>query len=133
MSSKIKTILILVAAAVVLVLIYILFIKKGPADVALISSTGTTGEVSMTNTPIDNATLEVSQDFITTLLSVKSIKLDDTIFKEPSFISLRDSSIILVQDGNEGRPNPFAPIGSETAPTIPTTPTPTTPPVAPTP
>ena len=58
-----------------------------------------------------NGQSSVQQEFLPILLNVKSIKLDDSIFSDPAFQSLRDSSIVLVQDGNEGRPNPFAPIG----------------------
>ncbi len=125
MSSKIKNIIILVVVAVVLVLVYIFFIKKAPENASLTSSSGVpaTGDVS-TTTPNDETT-DISSGFISLLLSVKSIKLDDSILKDQAFLSLRDSSITLVQDGNEGRPNPFAPIGSEsvTPPTDSTVPT----------
>lgn len=43
--------------------------------------------------------------------SLSGIRLDTSIFSSPAFQSLRDSSIILIQKGNQGRPNPFAPIG----------------------
>ena len=139
----------MVVVAVVLVLVYVFFIKKAPESAPLTSSSGVpaTGDVS-TTTPSDG-TADISSGFISLLLSVKSIKLDDSILKDQSFLSLRDSSITLVQDGNEGRPNPFAPIGSEsitpptdstaltvpmtssslspTTPTTPTTPIKTTP------
>ena len=51
------------------------------------------------------------QSFLMLLLGVRNVRLDDVIFSDPAFLSLRDSSITLIQDGNEGRPNPFAPIG----------------------
>jgi len=122
MNSKIKNIIILVVVAVVLILVYFLFIKKGPVDsTTLTSSSGVPIAQGTTNT---NEVANISEDFISLLLSVKSIKLDDSIFQDPSFISLKDSSITLVQDGNEGRTNPFAPIGSEVAPTPTPTPTP---------
>lgn len=66
----------------------------------------------------------VQQEFLPILLNVKGIKLDDSIFYDPAFISLKDSSIVLVQDGNEGRPNPFAPIGYDNIGTTPSTTTP---------
>jgi hypothetical protein len=123
MNSKIKNILILVVVLVVLVLIYIFFIKKGPGEPALTTSSGDP-VLGSTNTDTGSQTSEASRDFITVLLSVKNIKLDDSIFKDSAYLSLRDSSISLVQDGNEGRPNPFAPIGSETTvapPVLPST------------
>lgn len=59
----------------------------------------------------------LGQDFLSLLLNVKNIKLDDSVFAEPAFKSLVDSSITLVQDQKEGRPNPFAPLGVETSTT----------------
>jgi hypothetical protein len=118
MNSKIKNIIILVIVAVVLVLVYIFFIKKDPTDTALLSSSG-----GITGTDIvlsTEDTSKINNDFLALLLSVKSIKLDDTILKNKAFLSLQDSSIVLSQDGNEGRPNPFAPIGSESM-VVPTT------------
>ena len=52
-------------------------------------------------------------NFIALLLSVRSIKLDDSILKDQSFLSLKDTTITIVQIDPEGRPNPFAPIGAE--------------------
>ena len=118
MNSKIiKNIIIGVVLVIALFLIYIFFIKKGPATDATLTSSG--APVS-DGTDVSGATgdmSQVSKDFVSLLLSVKSIKLDDSLLKNPAFVSLQDSSIILTQDGNEGRLNPFAPIGSESVPT----------------
>ena len=73
-----------------------------PAGTAPISDTGAPESVSI-----------AANDFLTLLLGVKNIKLEDAIFSDPAFQSLRDSSIVLVPDGNEGRPNPFAPLGQD--------------------
>ena len=54
--------------------------------------------------------------------TVKNIKLNDAIFSDVTFNSLRDSSITLTPDGNEGRPNPFAQFGNENISTSPVTP-----------
>ena len=48
--------------------------------------------------------------------SISGINLDTSIFSNPAFLSLRDSSVILIPRGNEGRPNPFAPIGIDKVP-----------------
>lgn len=109
MSPKIKNLIIFIVIAVGIVLVYIFFIKKGPEQAPLVS-------VSNSTTPVTNLQPNSSlltQDFLSVLLNVKNIKLDDTIFKDPAFISLSDSSILLVPDSTEGRPNPFAPIGSD--------------------
>jgi hypothetical protein len=110
MSSKIKNILIIGGIGAVLILGYFLFFKKTPDQPALVSSTGSA--VLPTNTASDQ-TSTISKDFLAVLLNVKGIKIDDSIFTDPAFLSLRDSSIELVSDGTEGRPNPFAPLGSD--------------------
>jgi hypothetical protein len=129
MASKIKNIIIFTIIAASLILIYIFFIKKGPEEANLISSPGADTMLADTNT-LDQNSL-IAKDFLSVLLSVKSIKLDDTIFSNIAFTSLHDSSIILTPPsvGEEGRLNPFAPIGFETAttPVAPVAPVPTPP------
>jgi hypothetical protein len=74
---------------------------------------GIEGGMSSTNSNNSLGT----DEFLTKLLSIKNIELNGSIFEEPSFITLKDSSIILIQDGTEGRPNPFAPIGFDNSST----------------
>ncbi len=109
MSQKIKNIIIFSGIAIIFILIYIFFIKKGAPEANLSSDPNALAPEGF------SATTEppIAQDFLKLLLSVKTIKLDDSIFSEKSFTNLNDSSIQLIQDGNEGRPNPFAPIGSD--------------------
>ncbi|MCE9549091.1 hypothetical protein K8Q98_01695 [Candidatus Nomurabacteria bacterium] len=132
MSPTFKNIIIFSVIATLLILGYIYFFSGAPDEASLVSATTPTGTI----TP-GQASL-ITQDFLSILLNIKSLKLDDAIFSDPVFMSLKDSSILLNPEGNEGRPNPFAPIGSdpivvpETIPTpvteIPgTTPTSTTP------
>ncbi len=59
-------------------------------------------------------TEEINREFISMLLNLQSITLTDDIFSEPAFEALVDNTVRLNQPGNEGRPNPFAPIGSDT-------------------
>lgn len=54
---------------------------------------------------------EINREFVALLLSVQSISLDTDFFTDPGFSALVDYSLELNQPGNEGRPNPFAPIG----------------------
>lgn len=116
---KIKNIIIFIIIAVVFVLIYIYFIKPSTKKATLVSSTPASA-TQPTNNTATSASVKtnsaVSKEFLDLLLSVKSIKLDDSLFTNPSFISIskHDSSIILIPDGNEGRINPFSPIGSDT-------------------
>ncbi|MFN4181235.1 MAG: hypothetical protein ACK4FA_00860 [Candidatus Paceibacteria bacterium] len=109
MWNKIKNILIFVVIAGLLILGYVLFMQK-PEQAPLVSTTNQAGEVAST---VTDDTAKLGQDFLNLLFSVKSINLDASVFDNPSFNSLKDSSIILVPDGSEGRPNPFAPIGTE--------------------
>ena len=117
MKSNIKNILIGVAVLLALVAAYFLFIKKAPTQDALTSTSGITTGGDSTGNAV--ASSEIGKDFVTFLLSVKSIKLDDAIFSDPAFLSLKDSSILilLIDSGAMGRPNPFAPIGSDVYPT----------------
>ena len=111
MTPKIKNILIFVLIGVVMVWIYVFFIKGTPEDTTALTSTA--GSMVDTTTGVTEQNSEIAQDFLSLLLNIKSITLQDSIFADPAFISLKDSSIELVPDGNEGRPNPFAPIGSD--------------------
>jgi hypothetical protein len=131
MAPKIRNIIIFVVIVAILVLIYIFFIKPSPDQSNLVSSPSTTTLPNVNGTPADagttNTTLLGTQDFLTLLLNVKNIKLDDAIFTDPAFNSLHDSSIVLVPDTTTGRPNPFAQFGNDVTPPAPATNIPTAP------
>ncbi len=112
MTSTIKNIIIFTVVAVVLFLIYIFLVKPTPEEQNLVSSSANTATPN-TNTLSQNSVL--AKDFLSILLNVKNIRLDDTIFSNKSFTSLHDSSIPLTSPTKEeeGRANPFAPIGSD--------------------
>jgi hypothetical protein len=117
MASKIRNILIFLGIALVLVLVYFLVFKKSPEQPSLVSSTGTLNTtVNTTSSATQDKTTNISKDFLNLLLNVRNIKIDEAIFSDPTFLSLRDSTIELVSDGNEGRPNPFAPLGVDSTP-----------------
>ena len=52
------------------------------------------------------------QDLISLLLELKAITLDESLFSDATFTSLQDFSKELVPEAT-GRPNPFAPLGSQ--------------------
>lgn len=105
---NVKNIIIFVGIGLLLVFAYIFLIPKSEEETNLVSDTAS----SATETPAgDTPETLIGQEFLGLLLNVKNIKLDDSIFSSSAFMSLRDSSILLIPDGNEGRPNPFAPIG----------------------
>jgi hypothetical protein len=134
---KLRNIIILVIIATIIILSYVFFISSQEEEGSLVSSDVSTLPVTTSaNTNIADVNLNagdndaLSQNFLSLLLGVKSITLDDSIFKDGSaFFTLVDSSITLTQDGTEGRVNPFAPIGTD-ANMIPATPNtqPVTPP-----
>lgn len=111
--SKIKNTIIFTVIAILLILAYIFFIKPSPEEQNLVSSSNKETTILTDTSTIDQNSL-IAKDLLSVLLSVKSIKLDDTIFSNIAFLNLRDSSISLTPLGDEGRLNPFAPIGFET-------------------
>lgn len=121
MTKTIKNIIIFVLILAIIGVAYFMFFgktSKVPATTsnsALQTSTGTTPVNSVVNpTPLSEAEAnKISQEFVNQLLNLQAIKLNDDIFSSLAFQSLQDFSIVLVQPGNEGRPNPFAPFGSD--------------------
>ena len=108
MMPSIKNAIIFLSIAVVLILVYFFLIKK-PAEQSNLQSKGVTVPVAQA-TPETNS---LDKDFLPLLLNVKNIKLEDSIFADKAFQSLTDSSFELKQEGDPGRVNPFAQIGSE--------------------
>jgi hypothetical protein len=51
----------------------------------------------------------VSQNLLATLQSLHTIKLDDSIFSNPVFVSLQDFGVTIPPE-NVGRRNPFLPL-----------------------
>lgn len=127
MSKTLKKIMIFGAIAVVLVIVVFVFIGKTAAPTGAPGSNGLQtsagNAVSSIVNPQPQGAVEASQigqEFINQLVNLQAIKLDDGVFSSLSFQSLEDFTIILVQPGNEGRPNPFAPFGSDgTEPDVP--------------
>ena len=121
MSPKIKNIIMFVLIGGSLTASYVLFFGGDTEETQIIEQPGTQiipgdgmgmgNGVGMVPGGV-NSSGAVS-DFLPVLLNVKGIRLDDSIFVDPAFSTLRDSSILLVPDGTEGRKNPFAPIGFE--------------------
>ena len=60
----------------------------------------------------DNGTTFSGREFLKSLVNIQSIKLNDAIFKDAVFSSLRDFSKTLTPQ-EKGRVNPFLPIGVE--------------------
>jgi hypothetical protein len=106
MNPKIKNILIIIALLALAGGIYFFFLRPAPAVPSLATSAGAPVSASPSGS-------QVGQEFLTLLLNLKTITLNDAIFSKPAFKDLQDYTITLVPEGNEGRVNPFAPIGVE--------------------
>ena len=57
--------------------------------------------------------LQVDQGIVPTLLALRAVKLDGTIFSSAAFARLKDNSTDIVPEP-VGRPNPFAPLSVRT-------------------
>ena len=113
---KARNIIIFITIAAILVLTYVFFIRTDSSEEAnLVSTQNSSTDVPVVIGSPSDGSLS-ADDFLPLLLSVKNIKLEDGIFAEPAFKNLKDSSITLVPDGSEGRPNPFAPLGQDISP-----------------
>ncbi|MFA6257287.1 MAG: hypothetical protein WCT29_02050 [Candidatus Paceibacterota bacterium] len=134
---KIRNIIIFICIAAAVFLGYFYFTKTRPPEEAALVSLPVTQDSptsnDVPNSDVDSGTPVLAGEFLSLLLSVENIKLEDAIFSNPAFKNLKDSSIVITGDGTEGRPNPFARIGSD-APVAPITPPATeTPPAFPLP
>ena len=99
MTSKLKNIIVLVVVAILLFLVYSIFIKKDPTVDPLIDGAVTADQAQVLGNQISQA-----------LLRIEQIKLDTSIFDDVLYKTLVDRSEPISEEPI-GRPNPFAPIG----------------------
>lgn len=92
--------LILIAIAIVL------------AGVVWYAMSPTQDTPNVATTPVESAGVPVDQGIVSTLLTLRAVKLDGTIFTDPAFLSLKDFSTEIVPEP-VGRPNPFAPLSAQ--------------------
>jgi hypothetical protein len=57
----------------------------------------------------------VSQEILSTLNNLRTIRLDSSVFQDPLFLSLSDFGVT-IPSAAAGRRNPFAPVGTGNAP-----------------
>lgn len=113
-SSSSKFVQVLVIVGVIAATGYFLGFKNYHADAAdtpgLVSTTkgSSQGLQNSTNTG-DNTGSQV----VSILRNLSVIKLDDAVFRNPAFALLTDVSISLPPVSNQGRRNPFAPVGTD--------------------
>jgi hypothetical protein len=94
---KNKKVLEAVAVVAVLGLVYYLWSSSSAAPLLSSGDTGTS---------------PISQQILTTLGQLHSIKLDSGIFADPVFVSLTDFGVTIPPQ-TAGRRNPFAPVGTQ--------------------
>lgn len=117
--SSIKNLILVGGAVVVLLVLYILFVKPDDSakSTGLVSSnTGSAPAVRNSQNQTQAQALASSDSLLRILKNLEGLELNDSIFFNPAFSKLRDISIPLVKEGNAGRRNPFAPIGNDPVP-----------------
>jgi len=115
MKKLIKGILILVVIIIVVVVASsFLKSKKSSSTSGLESTTGATANTLPGVQNENTEGLSVSDQFLRLLLSMQDIELDQSIFVDPAFTNLKDFSVQIIPRNNEGRVNPFAPVGKDT-------------------
>ncbi len=99
-----KTLKILLIVAVVLIVGFAIYYLTSGSDESTLTSTGGDSTVSTT---------ESTTAFLSTLLSLNKIKIDASLFQNPTFSKLQDNTVPISNDGVVGRPNPFAAIDGQ--------------------
>lgn len=110
MKSIIRNIIILAIVVILAIVGYSVFFKKDTAQTGGLVTTSGQG-AGQTASVIDSP----GKDFVTLLLNIRTLKLDDSIFSNTAFTSLQDFSRPIPPDTDPGRPNPFAPLGADSA------------------
>ncbi len=110
--SKIRNIIIFVVILGGIVYAWNSFSKNDtPTDQLLTVESGNSNVLAGETVP--GSAEDVGQGFLDTLLSLRTIKLDRSLLDRDSFKELRDFTKELIPQNNQGRPNPFAPIGTD--------------------
>lgn len=81
---------------------------------------GGSGAAPALTTTKGTAATPAEQSLVSTLLALRAVKLDATIFSDPAFVSLKDFSTQIVPEP-AGRTDPFAPLPSSAAASASTT------------
>lgn len=90
-----KTIIGGVVVIVLAIVVYFMYFAGGSSSATLTSS---------------DANSVISQNLLVTLQNLHTIKLDDSIFTNPIFVSLTDFGVTIPPE-NVGRTDPFMPLG----------------------
>ncbi|PIP86707.1 hypothetical protein COV42_02595 [Candidatus Campbellbacteria bacterium CG11_big_fil_rev_8_21_14_0_20_44_21] len=103
--SRYRNVILAVAIAVLVFFLYKTFLSNSGEKRVLLG----------TDSADNDGSAASGREFLTTLLELRSLELDESIFSDRAFVILRDFSRE-VSPQPSGRPNPFAEIGNEPAP-----------------
>ncbi|MBI5005124.1 MAG: hypothetical protein HZC03_00765 [Candidatus Lloydbacteria bacterium] len=103
--SFLKNSIVIIGAALLIWVGYVTFFQKNTSPN---SNTGLASENVLTG---DSPQAQSGREILALLLNLKSLKLDASIFSDPSFQSLADFGQNIPARPH-GRGNPFAPIGT---------------------
>lgn len=95
-----------------LILILVVVVVLGGAGYAVMGGGAPETATLTTSVPVSGP----EAGLVETLLALRAVKLEGTIFTEPAFLQLQDYSTQIVPEP-VGRANPFAPLGKGAAPT----------------
>ncbi len=115
--KNLRKILLFVFIFAILVVGYMFFSKKDTNQPAASGTLGSTTGVANVSGSAGRTGVgsDIGREFLTSLLNLKNITLDDSLFTEPSFTSLQDFSTTVAATSAQGRPNPFAPLGLDSS------------------
>jgi hypothetical protein len=117
MSNTVK--IMLVAVAIIAIAGFGYWYSTGGTQSASGSSTlatsTPTGASATGSAALNAGDVALNDKFLSLLLNMRTIKLDQSIFTSQTYLSLRDFSTPIAPDPNPGRVNPFAPIGIDAA------------------
>lgn len=114
--KSIKNLIFIVGAVVVLLVLYVLFVKPDGSQSNATLTSSNTGASPLQTRTTQNTASSTGDSLLRILNNLEGLELNDSIFFNPAFDELRDISIPLVKEGNAGRRNPFAPIGNDPVP-----------------
>lgn len=102
-----KNILILLVLVAIAAAAYFVFFAKDESGAPLLQRTSTLFG--------GGAVLGERSAFLSTLLNIKNLRLETSIFDSEAFQNLKDFTVPITSFGDEGRPNPFAPLGFDSS------------------
>lgn len=109
MSKKIKTFVIVVVIIAIIIGAFSYLSNSKPQPATTLLNSSVSPAAGMLNNQVN---VSSDSEFSSLLSTVNTIVIDTSIFESAAYKSLRDSPITLGSD-IKGRPNPFAPVGSD--------------------